>query len=96
MPMAARLTDPHICPAATGPVPHVGGMIIGPCCPTVLTGSMPQAKVGDMCQCVGPPGPIIMGSMTVMAGGAPAARMGDPMAHGGTIVMGFPTVMIGG
>jgi uncharacterized Zn-binding protein involved in type VI secretion len=26
----------------------------------------------------------------------PAARMGDPTAHGGTIVAGFPTVLIGG
>ena len=26
----------------------------------------------------------------------PAARMGDPTAHGGTIIMGFPTVLIGG
>lgn len=26
----------------------------------------------------------------------PAARMGDPTAHGGTIVLGFPTVLIGG
>jgi len=28
--------------------------------------------------------------------GLPAARMGDPTAHGGSIVMGFPTVLIGG
>jgi uncharacterized Zn-binding protein involved in type VI secretion len=28
--------------------------------------------------------------------GKPAARMGDPTAHGGTIVAGFPTVLIGG
>ncbi len=26
----------------------------------------------------------------------PAARMGDPTAHGGTIVVGLPTVLIGG
>jgi len=26
----------------------------------------------------------------------PAARMGDSTAHGGTIVAGFPTVLIGG
>jgi len=34
--------------------------------------------------------------MTVLIGNRPAARMGDSMAHGGTIVAGFPTVMIGG
>jgi uncharacterized Zn-binding protein involved in type VI secretion len=27
---------------------------------------------------------------------APAARMGDSTAHGGTIVVGFPMVLIGG
>jgi len=26
----------------------------------------------------------------------PAARMGDPTAHGGVIVLGYPTVLIGG
>jgi uncharacterized Zn-binding protein involved in type VI secretion len=26
----------------------------------------------------------------------PAARMGDPTAHGGTIILGLPTVLIGG
>ena len=28
--------------------------------------------------------------------GKPAARMGDMTAHGGVIVLGFPTVLIGG
>jgi uncharacterized Zn-binding protein involved in type VI secretion len=31
-----------------------------------------------------------------MIGGLPAARQGDMTAHGGVIVIGFPTVMIGG
>jgi len=31
-----------------------------------------------------------------MIGFKPAARMGDATAHGGTIVAGCPTVMIGG
>jgi uncharacterized Zn-binding protein involved in type VI secretion len=79
----------------TGLVPHVGGPILPPCCPTVLIGAMPAARVGDMCLCVGPPDVIAMGSMTVMIGGQPAARMGDMTAHGGSIVMGCPTVMIG-
>jgi uncharacterized Zn-binding protein involved in type VI secretion len=63
---------------------------------TILIGGMPAAVVGGMCVCVGPPDAIIKGSMTVMFGGMPAARMGDSCAHGGTIVGGFPTVMIGG
>jgi uncharacterized Zn-binding protein involved in type VI secretion len=37
-----------------------------------------------------------MGSTTVLIGGMPAARMGDPTVHGGSIVLGCPTVMIGG
>ena len=96
MPPAARMTDMHTCPAATGPVPHVGGPIIGPGCPTVLIGGMPAAVVGDSCTCTGPPATIVKGSATVLIGGKPAARMGDQTAHGGAIVGGFPTVMIGG
>jgi uncharacterized Zn-binding protein involved in type VI secretion len=80
----------------TGVVPHVGGPILPPCCPTVLIGGMPAARVGDMLVCVGPPDVIAMGSTTVLIGGQPAARMGDLTAHGGSIVMGLPTVMIGG
>jgi uncharacterized Zn-binding protein involved in type VI secretion len=56
---------------------------------------MPAARVGDMCVCVGPPDVIAMGSFTVLIGNMPAARMGDMTAHGGTIVMGFPMVLIG-
>ena len=96
MPAAARLTDMHVCPMSTGPVPHVGGPIIGPGVPTVLIGGMPAAVVGDMAVCTGPPDSIIKGSATVLIGGKPAARMGDSTAHGGTIVVGFPTVLIGG
>jgi len=92
---AARLTDMHACPAATGIVPHVGGPILPPCCPMVLIGSLPAARVGDPATCVGPPDVINQGSSTVLIGGQPAARMGDSTAHGGKIVMGFPTVLIG-
>jgi len=79
----------------TGIVPHVGGPILPPCEPTVITGMMPQARMSDMATCVGPPDVIIMGSPTVMVGMMMAARMGDPTAHGGVIVLGCPTVMIG-
>ena len=80
----------------TGIVPHVGGPIIGPGVPTVLIGNLPAAVLGDNVTCVGPPATIIKGSATVQIGGKPAARMGDNTAHGGVIVMGMPTVMIGG
>ena len=95
---AARLTDMHVCPMVTPglpPIPHVGGPITGPGAPTVLIGGMPAAVMGDMCTCVGPPDTIILGSVGVMIGGKPAARMGDSCAHGGTIVLGCPTVLIG-
>ena len=96
MPFAARVTDMHVCPMVTGTVPHVGGPILPPGAPTVLIGGMPAACVGDMCVCTGPPDSIIMGSATVLIGGKPAARMGDSTAHGGAIVVGCPTVLIGG
>jgi uncharacterized Zn-binding protein involved in type VI secretion len=95
MPPAARLSDMHACPLVTGVVPHVGGPILPPCCPTVLIGFLPAARVSDMATCVGPPDVIAMGSFTVVIGGMPAARLGDMTAHGGVIVMGCPTVMIG-
>lgn len=92
---AARLTDMHICPMETGPVPHVGGPITGPGCPTVLIQDLPAARVGDLLTCVGPPDTIISGSVTVLINGQPAARMTDPCSHGGVIVMGCFTVLVG-
>lgn len=96
MPSAARLTDMHTCPLVTALVPHVGGPISGPCVPTVLIGGLPAAVVGDMLVCVGPPDVIVKGSATVLIGGKPAARQGDLTAHGGVIIVGLPTVQIGG
>ena len=99
MTLAARLTDMHVCPMQTPavpPIPHVGGPISGPGVLTVLIGNMPAATLGDMCVCVGPPDSIIKGSATVLIMSKPAARMGDTTSHGGTIVLGMPTVMIGG
>jgi uncharacterized Zn-binding protein involved in type VI secretion len=99
MPPAARLTDMHTCPMQTPglpPIPHVGGPIVGPGAPTVMIQGLPAAVVGDTAVCVGPPDSIAKGSATVMLGGMPAARMGDTTAHGGSIVLGCPTVMIGG
>jgi uncharacterized Zn-binding protein involved in type VI secretion len=92
---AARVGDMHVCPMVTGVVPHVGGPILPPGAITVLIGGMPAARVTDMCVCVGPPDVIVLGSFTVLIGGMPAARLGDMTAHGGVIVMGFPTVLVG-
>jgi uncharacterized Zn-binding protein involved in type VI secretion len=98
MPPAARIGDMHVCPMLTPgvpPIPHVGGPILKGA-PTVLTGKIPQARVTDMCMCVGPPDMIAKGSMTVLVCSMPAARMGDLTAHGGSIILGLPTVIIGG
>jgi uncharacterized Zn-binding protein involved in type VI secretion len=92
---AARLTDMHVCPMVTVIVPHVGGPISGPGCPTVLIGSLPAARVGDMLVCVGPPDVIAMGSFTVLIGSMPAAHMTSLCAHGGTVILGCPTVLVG-
>ena len=95
--MAARAGDMHVCPMVNpGGVPHVGGTLLPPGCPTVMISSMPAARVGDMAVCSGPPDSVAMGSATVLIGGAPAARVGDTTAHGGTITVGCATVMIGG
>ena len=97
MPPAARLTDNHTCPMVDpGPKPHVGGPILPPCEPTVLIGNLAAARIGDMATCAGPPDAIAQGSTSVMIGSMPAARIGDMTLHGGVIVMGCPTVIIGG
>ncbi|GGE20044.1 MULTISPECIES: PAAR domain-containing protein [Sphingobacterium] len=97
MASAARINDMHICPMVSpGPVPHIGGPILGPGVPTVLIGGIPAAVLGDLLLCTGAPDNIVQGSATVLIGGKPAARQGDLTAHGGTIVLGLPTVQIGG
>jgi uncharacterized Zn-binding protein involved in type VI secretion len=97
MPPAARITDNHVCPLVNpNGSPHVGGPILPPGVPTVLIGGSPAATVGNMCTCAGPPDSIAMGSTTVLIGGSPAARINDITAHGGTIVTGCFTVLIGG
>ena len=97
MPPAVRISDMHSCPAANGPVPHVGGPIVGPGAATVLIGNLPGAVVGDSCVCVGPQAAFVKGSTSVLVMNRPAARLGDQTAHGGAIVgPGAPNVMIGG
>lgn len=88
MPPAARITDMHTCPA------HVGGPVVAGCA-TVLIGHEPAARVDDVLVCAGPPDSIAAGSSNVIIGGQPAARIGDPTKHGGVVVAGCPTVIIG-
>jgi uncharacterized Zn-binding protein involved in type VI secretion len=92
---AARITDMHTCPMVDpGPAPHVGGPIITGCF-TVLIGGLAAARMGDQATCMGPVDTIMSGSETVFIGGKPAARIGDPTSHGGVIIAGCPTVIIG-
>ncbi len=92
MPPAARVTDPTGHP----------GTITGPGMPNVLIGGLPAAVLGDTHTCAfpppppHPPSPIAKGSATVLIGGRPAARVGDMAGCGAPIVMGMPTVLIGG
>ena len=96
MPPAARVSDMHVCPMVTGTVPHVGGPALPAGEPTVLIAGMPALRVGDMLTCTGPPDAVAKGSGTVLIGGMPAVRVGDSTAHGGSIVVGCFTVLIGG
>lgn len=95
MPPAARITDMHTCPKVEpGPVPHVGGpLAVGEA--TVLIGFQPAARAGDKLVCVGPPDSVKSGESSVLIGHKDAARLGDPTSHGGVIVAGCATVMIG-
>ncbi|MBL8603330.1 MAG: PAAR domain-containing protein [Myxococcales bacterium] len=95
MPPASRIGDMHTCPKVEpGPVPHVGGPILtGES--TVLIGNMPAARVSDKAQCNAPPDSISKGASGVLISNQQAARIGDPTAHGGVIVAGFSTVLIG-
>ena len=96
MPPAAQAADMHACPLVTGVVPHVGGPALPPGEPTVLIGGLPALRVGDMLTCTGPPDTVAAGSATVTIGSKPAARVGDQTSHGGAVVVGCFTVMIGG
>ncbi len=93
---AARVNDMHVCPMSDGSKPHIGGPILPGSNTTVLIGGQPAAVVGDSCTCSGPPDSIVLGSSSVLIGNKPAARQGDSTSHGGTIVIGCPTVLIGG
>ena len=98
MVLAARVGDMHVCPMVIPPpTPHVGGPILPPGVPTVLAGGMPAAPApGNTSVCCGPPDVIVKGSVTVLVQNRMWARMGDSLSHGGTIVMGCPTILVGG
>jgi len=98
------------------PVPHppIPLPITGNTVSTVLISNLPAAVMGSMTQgcmlpsCVpGGPGLVAKGSMTVLIGSRPAARVGDmvafaacvapiPSPTGKILPPGAPTVIIGG
>jgi uncharacterized Zn-binding protein involved in type VI secretion len=85
----------HTCPKVEpGPKPHVGGPVSAGEA-SVLIGSMPAARVADALSCVGPADAVAEGEASVLIGNRPAARLGDATSHGGVLVAGDPTVLIG-
>ena len=92
---AARVFDLHVCTKTTGPIPHVGGPILGPGAKKTNIGGMPAALEGDMALCVGPPDTLKQGSETVKIEVKKAVRLGDQTDHIGIVTFGFPTVLIG-
>ncbi len=88
MPPAARLTDQHTCP-------HVGGPIVPACEPKVLIGNRPAARKNDKGTCKAAHDAIAQGEPSVIVANEQAARIGDPTKHGGRVVQGDATVLIG-
>jgi uncharacterized Zn-binding protein involved in type VI secretion len=88
MPLAARIGDEHICPQ------HGGGPILTGC-PSVIIGGEICARVTDLAECEGAIDVIAVGSATVIICYEHAARVLDTTEHGGIIVEGCPTVVIG-
>jgi uncharacterized Zn-binding protein involved in type VI secretion len=98
------------------PVPHppIPFPILLACVPTVMISNLPAATLGSQTgPCMVPPcipagpGMVAKGSMSVMIGGKPAARIGDlvawascvapiPSPTGKILPPGAPTVIIGG
>ena len=84
----------HVCPMCSGTVPHVGGPVTGPGAPNILINNKPASVMGDMCVCVGPPDTIVQGEASVFFNGTPAVCIGAMTAHGGSVTIGEPNVMI--
>ena len=94
----SRVTDMHVCPMVTPgvpPIPHVGGPILPPCAVTVLVGAAAGRACDRHVRVRRSAGCHRLGSFTVLIMNLPAARIGDMTAHGGSIVMGMPTVLTG-
>ena len=92
---AARIDDFHVCFATTEGERHIGGrMLIG--AGSVEIEKQRAVRAGDTAKCENATDVITQGSGTVKMCGMPAARLGEVTAHGGQIITGAATVMIGG
>jgi uncharacterized Zn-binding protein involved in type VI secretion len=83
--------------ARLGDLTATGDAITGPGVPTVLIENLPASVIGDMVSGAACVGSITMGSMTVLIGGRPAARV-TSVVTGANPVTGVPvstTVMKG-
>ena len=67
MPAWRAQQDTHTCPLASGPAPHVGGVVSAGSV-TVLINNLPTARQGDVIAESGPPNTIVMGCPTVIIG----------------------------
>lgn len=89
---AAKVGDSHGCDMPN----HQPGPISGPAEPTVQIAGGPAARFSDMAPCLGGgPDAIAMGAPTVIVGKLPAAGRGDPTYHGGKVLSGTDTVLLG-
>jgi uncharacterized Zn-binding protein involved in type VI secretion len=66
---AARVGDQHVCPAADGPKPHVGGPLVQGAQKVRIGGQFASRK-GDQALCAGPPDQLVGGAAKVFIGGA--------------------------
>jgi uncharacterized Zn-binding protein involved in type VI secretion len=100
----ARTNDATQCPAVdlvTSPavdlIPHLGGPLSTALPVCLEVDGRAVIRLGDNGRCVaGPLDVVFEGAATFTVCGLPVARMGDQMAHTGTIIEGSPHFIVGG
>jgi uncharacterized Zn-binding protein involved in type VI secretion len=84
----------HTCPASCGSKAHEGGPITGGH-DIVKVNGIPVALVGDACACSCATDTITSGAALFTVNGIQVAINGSATAHGGVVVAGDGSVMIG-
>jgi uncharacterized Zn-binding protein involved in type VI secretion len=93
---ATRTGDHHVCPEIR-PAPHVGGSVRPPGAARVTINQAPGSRLFDHAGCIASPVDVVMsGASTVLVHGMPAVRIAEETLHGGKVVVGEPSVEIGG